>query len=335
MSVEAISWALNLAPTPIDPSGKPNTACAFVLVGLANHAGPDGTGAFPSAATLMRYTRLSERTVRTALDRLEADGLIRPGDPEFVKIKIKRGDRRPQSWDLALGRLRDDFSDAELETLERQFPGLSDRVAKARAAKTKRGATDAGASNGVQLTQNGVQLTQENPERGATDTERGATVAPEPSFDPSILEPSSEPSVGGASAPTAEPTPPTVPQLSGDGLFAEPEKKPKRVRREPPPATFEVTPDLQQWARENEVTVNLFDETEQFLDHHRAKGTTNLDWVAAWRTWMRNSKKFSGAASRTGYGKPRTRVHIDNVPQAERDYAAAAFGETPKTGASW
>lgn len=31
-----------------------------------------------------------------------------------------------------------------------------------------------------------------------------------------------------------------------------------------------------------------------------------------------------------GYGKPRARVHIDNVPQAERDYAAAAFGETPK-----
>jgi hypothetical protein len=27
---------------------------AFVLVGLANHAGPDGTSAFPSVATLVR-----------------------------------------------------------------------------------------------------------------------------------------------------------------------------------------------------------------------------------------------------------------------------------------
>jgi hypothetical protein len=33
-----------------------------VLVGLANHAGPDGTAAFPSVATLVRYTRLAERS---------------------------------------------------------------------------------------------------------------------------------------------------------------------------------------------------------------------------------------------------------------------------------
>ena len=72
MSVEAISWALNLAPVPADRSGQPSTACKFVLVGLANHAGPDGTAAFPSVATLVRYTGLSERTVRTCLDRLEA-----------------------------------------------------------------------------------------------------------------------------------------------------------------------------------------------------------------------------------------------------------------------
>ena len=51
MSLEAISWALNLAPVPAD-HGQPSSACKFVLVGLANHAGPDGAGAFPSAATL-------------------------------------------------------------------------------------------------------------------------------------------------------------------------------------------------------------------------------------------------------------------------------------------
>jgi hypothetical protein len=33
----------------------------FVLGGLANHAGPGGTGAFPSVTTLVRYTGLSER----------------------------------------------------------------------------------------------------------------------------------------------------------------------------------------------------------------------------------------------------------------------------------
>ena len=48
MSVEAISWALNLAPVPADRGGQPSSACKFVLVGLANHAGPGGAGAFPS-----------------------------------------------------------------------------------------------------------------------------------------------------------------------------------------------------------------------------------------------------------------------------------------------
>ena len=34
-----------------------------MLVGLANHAGPDGSCAFPAVRTLIRYTGLPERTV--------------------------------------------------------------------------------------------------------------------------------------------------------------------------------------------------------------------------------------------------------------------------------
>jgi Helix-turn-helix domain len=91
-----MSWALNLAPVPADRGGQPSSACKFVLVGLANHARPDGTGIFPSVATLVRYTGLSERTVRTCLDRLAAEGIMRPCDPEIVAARIKRADRRPQ-----------------------------------------------------------------------------------------------------------------------------------------------------------------------------------------------------------------------------------------------
>ncbi len=112
MSVEAISWALNRAPVPADRGGQPSSACKFVLVGLANHAGPDGTGAFPSVATLVRYTGLSERTVRTCLDRLEADGIISPCDPDLIAARIKRADRRPQGWDLNLALVRDDLAEA-------------------------------------------------------------------------------------------------------------------------------------------------------------------------------------------------------------------------------
>jgi hypothetical protein len=113
MSVEAISWALNLASVPRDRGGQPSSACKFVLVGLANHAGPDGTGAFPSVATLVRYTGLSERTVRTCLDRLEEAGVIAPCDPGIVAARIKRADRRPQGWDLNLSQARDDPGQGE------------------------------------------------------------------------------------------------------------------------------------------------------------------------------------------------------------------------------
>jgi hypothetical protein len=93
-----------------------------VLIGLANHAGPDGKDTFPSEHTLVRYTCLSKRTVQTALDRLEEAGLIRPCDPAVVAAKIKRADRRPQGWDLAMGLVRDDLDDEDLAALEHGPP---------------------------------------------------------------------------------------------------------------------------------------------------------------------------------------------------------------------
>ncbi len=120
MSVEAISWALNLAPVPADRGGQPSSACKFVLVGLANHAGPDGTGAFPSVATLVRYTGLSERTVRTCLDRLETMGIISPCDPDVVAARIKRADRRPQGWDLDLRLVHGDLDDCGMAAPDSQ-----------------------------------------------------------------------------------------------------------------------------------------------------------------------------------------------------------------------
>ena len=131
VSVEAISWALNLAPVPADQGGQPSSACKFVLVGLANHAGPDGTAAFPSVTTLVRYTGLSERTVRTCLDRLAAAGIIAPCDPGIVAARIKRADRRPQGWDLNLSLARHDLDDATVAVLEHRFPGLGVRLAAA------------------------------------------------------------------------------------------------------------------------------------------------------------------------------------------------------------
>lgn len=100
MSIEAINWALTKAPIPRDR--RDASSLAAVLVGLANHASPDGTNAFPSVGTLTQYTRLSERSVQNALRALEELGLIRPGDPDIVAAHVKRADRRPRGWDLAI-----------------------------------------------------------------------------------------------------------------------------------------------------------------------------------------------------------------------------------------
>jgi hypothetical protein len=204
VSVEAISWALNLAPVPADRGGQPSSACKFVLVGLASHAGPDGTGAFPSVATLVRYTGLSERTVRTCLDRLQAESIIAPCDPDIVAARIKRADRRPQGWDLNLSLVRHDLDGAAVAALEHQYPGLGSRLTAAEYPGAD------GQSDGVQSPHpvvtgseavdnwpDGVQPLHPPPGTGCNRRAngvqsaqlRGAAVAPEPSKEPCI-EPS-------------------------------------------------------------------------------------------------------------------------------------------------
>lgn len=60
-----------------------------------------------------------------------------------------------------------------------------------------------------------------------------------------------------------------------------------------PPAALEITEAMRAWATANGIRLNVLAvETENFLDHHRAKGTKHKDWTAAWRTWMRRAKGY-------------------------------------------
>ncbi len=78
------------------------------------------------------------------------------------------------------------------------------------------------------------------------------------------------------------------------------EKPPRKTRA---PAELPITDSMRAWATENGITSPLEFETEKMLDHFRGKGETRLDWIATWRTWMRNSKKFNGS---NGNGKGKT-----------------------------
>lgn len=98
MSVEAIAWALNHAPD-LPPS------LLGTLIGLANHAHADGTGAYPTQGTLAWYTRKDERQVRRDLKKLQDLKLIERGDQRMV-AHIPR-DERPVVYTLCVWRMRD------------------------------------------------------------------------------------------------------------------------------------------------------------------------------------------------------------------------------------
>lgn len=99
MSVQAMSWALALPKQSLE-----NPSARHVLLCLANYAGSDGRGAFPSAQTLSDDTGLGERTVRLKLDELEGAGFIVRGNQAIAAAYIDRRDRRPVVYDLQIKR---------------------------------------------------------------------------------------------------------------------------------------------------------------------------------------------------------------------------------------
>lgn len=57
-------------------------------------------------------------------------------------------------------------------------------------------------------------------------------------------------------------------------------------------------PNEKHQALATQLQINLDQELEQFIDHHRARGTTMIDWNAALNTWIRNATKYG--AKKTG-----------------------------------
>ncbi|KPY92123.1 Uncharacterized protein ALO43_03339 [Pseudomonas tremae] len=141
-----MSWALQIPRVTLSDS-----SARHVLLCLANYAGTDGRGAFPSATTLSEDTGLSERTVRSKLELLRASELIVPGNQALAAVYIERHDRRPVVYDLPIKR------------------GANP------APRTERGADD---GTGCKSQQNGVQ----------NSTERGAKSAPNTSLNHQLTE---------------------------------------------------------------------------------------------------------------------------------------------------
>lgn len=83
------------------------------------------------------------------------------------------------------------------------------------------------------------------------------------------------------------------------------------------PEDFAVTDEMRKWSTENGLTAPD-DLIDSFRDYHLAKGSTYKDWTAAFRTWIRNDKRFaSSRATRPTPGKSK--------PLDDMDYSAPLF----------
>ena len=95
MSIQALTWVIyGVAPDIKHADFR-------TLLVLADHADPQGMGAYPSRSTISRLTGYSVRTVSYALKSLESSGLISRGDQRIVS---DLGGYKPTVWNLNMSR---------------------------------------------------------------------------------------------------------------------------------------------------------------------------------------------------------------------------------------
>ena len=122
---------------------------------------------------------------------------------------------------------------------------------------------------------------------------------PTPISSQSRLQPTGEVTCKGTSK---EPvTPLYSPQIDLLGEAAE--KPPPRKRAVSlPDGWVPSAKNVEDARKENFTDEEIRNEAQQFRDHHHARGTTFKCWDAAWRTWLRNARKFGCKTARRSSG---------------------------------
>lgn len=99
------------------------------------------------------------------------------------------------------------------------------------------------------------------------------------------------------------------------------ERETRPPRKQQLPADFTLTLDRISVLAEVHPTADAFAEFAQFTDHHRSHASVMADWDAAWRTWCRNSKRFSRGANGS-HSESRPQSAVDRVRAAAAQRAA-------------
>lgn len=307
-----IVWAFKVAPV-VDGIEK------LVLEAIADAADEDGCNSYQSQATIAERAMIDVRTVRRRIADLEERGLIARGDQRAAEHLP--ADKRPVVWDVMIPYTA--FGDG-IDSVNSYRKGkgrgpitTENRPALPPAPMPKRRA-DKGKKRADSETGGTSSPTAPSPEntgglqvRPVTESPGGGTSSPERGDFKSDNLPQDLPLV-----PSPEKHPPSSLRSDGppegdqlaliDAEPTEPVLQFKTKRRIPD--DFAVTERMRQWFIDQGLGTKGVDgrlETEQFIDHHRSRGTTMLNWELAWHTWMRNAVKFN----RSGSGRPTSNVH--------------------------
>jgi DNA-binding transcriptional ArsR family regulator len=274
VSIEAIAWAMTVAKVE-DPGS------AAVLVGLANHADPDGRHAYPSVNRLAYYARLSPRSVQRHLRKLTEDGLIGTEDDTRARDATTRPDQRPAAYRLLMeGERRETFK--ERQRLLREESEAKNGVTPWHPDE----ATDChpDESDGVTSTT----------ARGDNDDSTGCHGVTR-----TVLEPPLEPQLPSGVVPASDDDGGAQLSLVPD---PEPPEKPSRRRPATPlPSDWKPSEDDVAYAAEHAPGLDVALEAEAFRAYHLAHDSRIRNWAQAWRTWVTNWVRFAG--KRTGGGR--------------------------------
>lgn len=224
-----------------------------VLLAMANHADDDGKHCFPSVDRIAWTAGYKPRAVISAMSELRAMGVL-------VEVAPAAG-RRPVEYEIHLEKAPKKATFEEWKKANsRHARGAQDASVRTDQIDS-RGASDAPVQTvqGCNLRRVGVHSTTQGVH---STTRRGAPDAPEP------VNQSQEPVKGTVGSAKARAT---------------------RI-----PEDFTVTDAMREKAIGYGVhPLQIDNQTEMFLNHHRAKGSTFVDWRAAWYTWMQRAPGYA------------------------------------------
>lgn len=105
---------------------------------------------------------------------------------------------------------------------------------------------------------------------------------------------------------------------------------PKRKTKQATPVPSAISDEAFMWARKEGLNDReIQEQSDQFRDHHTAKGTMMKDWNAAFRTWIRNAKgwgRLNNGTNGNG-GRPKPAYFDNKGGYTAEGLAAKARGE--------